>query len=564
MAITKVYKIIDPRSLETDVSNNMTGMGGNLYGNFTWYHRLIHGSAQRLTRYKEYDLMDSDVDVARALDIIAEEMAGNNSKSETPLIIKLELDGGVQIQSRTVATLNAALKTWCNIHDWKNRTFRIARNTIKYGDCFFFRPEKKNSRYIYTNSRNVVAAVVSQHDVNDIKSWHMRSDSNAAGNGVAGSSIYQPLGANVGDMNVGQYTADDVIRFSLNDEMSDEAPFGRSILADAYRAFKQKELLEDAILIYRIQRAPERRVFYIDTTHVHPSKKATHLEQIRNELKQKRIPSSNGGQASVESIYNPQSMSEDYIFATDKEGGGSKVETLPGGQGLGELQDLDYFYNRLWRALRIPKSYIDASSEGGSYNDGKVGIAYLQEVKFSLYIERLQGNIESTFDAEFKRFLRDSSITVDESVFKIVLPTPSNYDSSRRQVMDNELLSTYATADGISTLSKRFAKRKYLQLTDEELVMNERMLREEKGLNPDGDYRDLPKLYNPDAAEAGGFEGGLGSFSGGPSSPTAPAPLDDLNPDDMDDVDAAGDEAGDKVEPLEPEAKDATTKEPKK
>lgn len=562
MAITKVFKIIDPRSLETDISDNMGGMANNLYGNFTWYHRLIHGSAQRLTRYKEYDLMDSDVDVARALDIIAEEMVGNNAKSETPLLIKLELDGGVPIQSRTVATLNAALKTWCNIHDWKNRTFPLARNVIKYGDCFFFRPEKKNSKYIYTNAKNVVAATVSIHDINDIKAWHMRSDANAAGNGTAGAQLYQPVGANVGDQNVGQYAADDVIRFSLNDEMSEDAPYGRSILADAYRAFKQKELLEDAILIYRIQRAPERRAFYIDTTNVHPNKKAQHLEQIRNELKQRRIPSSTGGQATVESIYNPQSMSEDYIFATDKEGGGSRVESLPGGQGLGELQDLDYFYNRLWRALRIPASYIDSSSEGGSYNDGKVGIAYLQEIKFSLYIERLQAHLESTFDAEFKRFLRDSSIRVDESVFKVVLPTPSNYDVSRRQVMDNDLLSTYNNADGITALSKRFALRKYLQLTDEEIVMNERMLRQEKGLNPDGDYRDLPKLYNPDAAESGGFEGGLGSFGGGSSSPTAPSPTEPSF-DDNEDIDASADEVDDMPTddiPAEPEAAPETKK----
>ena len=104
MAITKVFKIIDPRSLEVDVTDNRDYTGqGNLYGNYTWYHRLVHGSAQRTVRYKEYDIMDADVDVARALDIIAEEMAGNNPKTETPLIIKLELDGGVRIQSRSLS-----------------------------------------------------------------------------------------------------------------------------------------------------------------------------------------------------------------------------------------------------------------------------------------------------------------------------------------------------------------------------------------------------------------------------------------------------------------------------
>lgn len=562
-AITKVFKIIDPRSLEADITDNKDYSGtGSLYGNYTWYHRLVSGSASRLTRYREYDIMDSDVDVARALDIIAEEMAGNNPKTETPLLIKLELDGGVKVQSRVVATLNAALKTWCNIHDWRNRIFKISRNTVKYGDCFFLRPEKKNARYIFAQPKNVVGAVVSQHDIADIKAWHIKTDTKDAAQNMNGGQLFYNAGSNIGDSNVSVYKADDVIRFSLNDEMSEEAPFGRSILGDIYRAFKQKELLEDAIIIYRIQRAPERRVFYIDVAHVHPSKVATHLEQVKNEVKQRKIPTVNGGNSSVESIYSPQAMNEDYFLAQYKDGSGSKIETLPGGQNLGELQDLEYFYKRMWRGLRIPQSYIDPSTEGGVSNDGKVGIAYLQEIKFALYIERLQAHLEYTFDKEFKRFLRDSNILVDESMFKVVLPTPSNYDVSRKQLMDNDLLTTYSNADGVSSLSKRFALRKYLQLTDEEIIMNERMKREEMGLDPNGDYRDLPKIYNPEAAEAGGFEGGLGSFGGGSTgTPTAPE-LDDFGDDEGGDDLDLGDLGGDEAPETEaPAGKEAAPKE---
>lgn len=565
MAIKKIYKIIDPRSMEVDVTDNRDFSGvGNLYGNYTWYHRLIHGSANRIVRYREYDVMDSDVDVARALDIIAEEIAGNNPKTETPLQIKLELDGGVKVQSKVVATLNAALKTYCNIQDIKNRIFSIARNTIKYGDAFFMRPEKKHSRYIFCHPKNVIGAVVSEHDTTDIKGWHIRSDLRAAEQNTNSGQMYFNVGGNIGDANVNVYKSEDVIRFSMNDDMSDEAPFGRSVLADAFRAFKQKQLLEDALIIYRVQRAPERRVFYIDVANIHPAKVSQHLEQIRNEIKQKRIPTSNGGgNSQVESIYNPQSMSEDFYFAKYKDGQGSSVETLPGGQSLGELQDLDYFYRKLWRGLRIPQSYIDATSEGGAFNDGKVGIAYLQEVKFALYIERLQSCFESTFDKEFKRFLRDCNILVDESIFKVTLPPPSNYDVSRKQAMDAELLNNYSSADGIQSLSKRFALKKYLQLTDEELIMNERMLREEKGMNPNGDYRDLPKLYQPEDAEAGGFEGGLGSFSGGTSSPSAPNPMD-FGEDEGEDA-GPSDELDMDIETPEPDQKEnkPDQKEPK-
>lgn len=522
MAITKIFKIIDPRSSEVDFSDNIDYSGqGNLYGNYTWYHRLVNGSAQRSLRYKEYDIMDADIDIARAMDIIAEEIAGNDTKSEVPLKIKLQLDGGVKIQSKVVATLDAALKTWCNIHDWKNRIFPISRRMIKYGDCFFLRPEKKNSKFIYVHPKNVISVAVPKNDISDISAWFIRDDFDAAQITPNMGQLYFNVGGQMGDSNVERYKAEDVIRFTLNDDMSDEAPFGRSILADVFRTFKQKQLLEDAIIIYRVQRSPERRVFYIDVAHVHPAKVAQHLEQVRNEMKQKRIPTSGGGKGQVETIYDPQSMNEDFYFAQYKDGQGSRVETLPAGMNLGELQDLDYFFKKIWRGLRIPQSYVDPNSEGGAFNDGKVGIAYLQEIKFSLYVERLQSHLERTFDAEFKRFLKDSNILVDESIFKVVLPSPSNYAASRKQQMDAELLNTYSTADGIKSLSKRFAFKHFLQLTDEEMIMNERMLREEKGLDPDGDYRDLPALYSPEDAEAGGFEGGLGSFSGGPGGPTA-------------------------------------------
>jgi Bacteriophage T4-like portal protein (Gp20) len=417
-------------------------------------------------------------------------------------------------------------------------------------------------------AKNVVGAIVSHHDISDIKGWHIKTDAKEANNSTSGGQLYYNIGGNIGDTNIEKFNSDDIIRFSLNDEMSDEAPFGRSILSDIYRAFKQKELLEDAIIIYRIQRAPERRVFYIDVAHVHPAKVANHLEQIRNEIKQKKVPSVNGGKPTVESIYNPQSMNEDYIFAQYKDGQGSKVETLPGGQGLGELQDLEYFYKRMWRGLRIPQSYIDSGADGASYSDGKVGIAYLQETKFSLYIERLQSHLEYTFDREFKRFLRESNILVDESIFKVILPSPSNYDVSRKQVIDNDLLNTFSVADGVKTLSKRFAMRHYLQLTDEQIIMNERQLREEKGLDPNGDYRDLPKIYNPDEAEAGGFEGGLGSFSGGGGGGGMPPAGEEEGMDmegDMGEGEegAPSDEGGDELEPgAEPTKNAPPTKNP--
>lgn len=521
MAIKQFYKIITPLSAPTAVGNNQDIGGSNgLYGNYTWYHRLLAGSAHRINRYKEYDVMDNDIDVARALDIISEEMMGNNPKTKMPLDLEITTSGEQYVASTAIVTIKAALKTWCNIQDWHTRLFPVARHVIKYGDCFFMRPKKAGGKYMFVHPKNVIEAIVSSDDITDVRGWRIKTDvkevGNAGNNGTGGNFL--GMGNNSSAMSHGVEDVDKkkVVRFTLNSDMTEEAPFGESILRSIFRTFKQKELIEDALIIYRVQRAPERRVFYIDVGKMPAQMVGKHLEGIKNEIKQKKVPSQYGGKSQVDSTYNPQSMSEDFFFAQRSDGSGSRVEVLPGGQNLGELQDLEYFYKKIWRGLRIPQSYMDTSTEGGAVdNDGKVGIAYMQEIKFALYIERLQKALESTLDAEFKQFLHDSKINVDTSVFRIVLPAPSNYAKSREQSIDGDLLANFSQADGFDSLSKRFALKKYLQLTEEEIKINERMKREEMGLNPDGDDRDLPQIYNIAAAEAGGFEGGLGGSSGG-------------------------------------------------
>ena len=516
MSVSKFYKIISPRSPNTDITDSQD-VGGNrgLYGNYTWYHRLVQGSASRITRYREFDLMDNDIDVSRALNIITDEIVGNNSKTKLPLEIQLTTNTNEQkIPSTMVITLNAALKTWCKLQKWDTRIFILCRNLIKYGDVFFYRPKIKSKQWIYVHPKNVIGAIVTQDDITDVKGWHIKIDGKRAEGGTSNNTFFNSS-ATLYDYNVEVFNADEIIRFTLNSDMTDEAPFGTSILTAIYKTFKQKELLEDSILIYRIVRAPERRVFYIDTGKMPAHKVAAHLEQIKNEIKQKKIPSMFGGKSNVESVYNPQSMSEDFFFSIGANGQGSRVETLPGGQGLGELQDLEYFYRKLWRGLQIPQSYMDGGGENAQFNDGAVGIAYMQEIQFTEYAERLQRYVEIVMDIEFKRFLYDMNLNIDPTMFKIALPEPTNWAKSRQQKMDADTTGVYTSIAGQTEISKRMAQMKYLQWSQEDVLLNERMLREEKGLDPNGGINDLPKLYYPEEAEAGGFEGGLGNVGGG-------------------------------------------------
>lgn len=521
------FKVVTPKPGVTTMTDNQSIGDQGAYGNYTWYQRLIQGSASRITRYREYDLMDNDVEIARSLDTIAEEMTGSDPNEDMPLVLNIVSEKQEHIPTSIVLTLKAALRYWADMHDFQNRLFRIARTTVKYGDCFFIR-HKETMKWEYIHPKNVVAAIVDEHDFTKIVGWQIRRDTK-----VPNSPYNSPVGhfGSYSTELVDTLTSDEVIVFSLNDDMSESAPFGESVLRAVYRAQKQKELLEDAILIYRIQRAPERRVFYIDVGKMPPQRVKSYLEGIKNEIRQRKIPTSGGGVDQVDSVYNPQSMSEDFFFAQRPDGRGSKVETLPGGQGLGELADLEYFQWQVFRGLRIPLSYMREGTDGSTINDGKVGTAYIQELRFAMYIKRLQGYVAKVIDKEFKRYLRNVGINADPTIFNIALLEPENFGIWRQQELDNSLLGTYTQAAGIEFLSPRFTMKKYLQLTDEEILTNERLRREELGLNPDGGIEDLKQIYTSAEQQAAMMGGGM--MAGLPGMDAAPGMEGDMGAMDM-------------------------------
>jgi hypothetical protein len=280
--------------------------------------------------------------------------------------------------------------------------------------------------------------------------------------------------------------AKNVVHISLSEGLDNNYPFGNSLLESVFKVYKQKELLEDAIIIYRIQRAPERRIFYVDVGNMPAHMAMAFVERVKNEIHQRRIPSSTGGgQNMVDASYNPLSVSEDYFFPQTAEGRGSKVETLPGGTNLGEITDLRYFTNKLFRALRIPAAYLPTGIDeaANTIADGKVGTAYIQELRFNEYCKRLQSNIVETFDLEFKLWLHNNGINIDSSLFELKFNTPQNFAAYRQAEMDTARAATFATLQELPHLSKRFALKRFLGLTEEEIKENERLWREEQADN---------------------------------------------------------------------------------
>jgi len=220
----------------------------------------------------------------------------------------------------------------------------------------------------------------------------------------------------------------------------------------------------------------------IDVGNMPPHKARQYLEQVKYEVQQKRVPNKKGDGSNVaDAAYNPMSMLEDYFFAQTADGRGSKVDTLPGGENLGQIDDLRYFNNKLLRGLRIPASYLPTGPDDGSaqYNDGKVGIAYIQEYRFARYVERLQKQVQEDLDHEFKMYLKKKGVDIDNSTFRLKFTPPMNFSSYRDLSLDNERAQLYAQLAQVPYLSNQFKLKKYLGLSDSEIKENEAKWRQE-------------------------------------------------------------------------------------
>jgi hypothetical protein len=219
-------------------------------------------------------------------------------------------------------------------------------------------------------------------------------------------------------------------------------------------------------------------------------------------------------------IFVKNSINEDYFFPQTAEGRGSKVETLPGGQNLGEIDDLKFFTNKLFRALRIPSSYMPTGPDdsGNTVNDGKVGTALIQELRFNKYCERLQNLISPVMDREFKLYLKFLGINIDSSVFDLEFNEPMNFAKYRQLELDTAQSSVYANISQIPQISKRFGLKRFLGLTEDEIRQNEEMWMEEN----DPDKLDQSNVVGADLRNVGVTGGSIESDMETEAPPTAP------------------------------------------
>lgn len=484
------YKIITPASRKqlysTVAVDSYDTRAPTLAANsaVSWYSQVLKGAGSRQATYKQYDAMDSDLDIARSLDIIAEEMSGKDDKTNLPFEIEYQKEDNEDISDTTTVTLRQAVRQWSHTQDFNKRVFSIARCLVKYGDCFF-RKLSDTQKWVYLDPSLIHGIEVDQ--LGNKVAYHIKR----------AATVNPSFGGKQEQLDIVPASA--IIHFSMSDDMGVEAPFGVSVLRPIHRVFRQLSMVEDAVIIYRIVRAPERRVFYVDVGNQPPQRVKQYLEQIKNELRQKRAPGrNNNGNDVVDGQFDAQSMQEDIFFPVTAAGRGSRVETLPGGTedfGSGLLK---YFNDKISRGLRIPTSYMQGTDGAGAqYNDGKVGIAYIEELRFAQFIRRLQDRIDEVMDQEFKVYLKVVGLKIDDEIFKIKLPDPANFALYRQAALDSDLIGSYNNIANDKAISKRFMLKRYLGLTDDEIQMNETMIKEERNIQENGKISALQQIYDP-------------------------------------------------------------------
>jgi hypothetical protein len=347
----------------TGAWNNNPGTGGWNNQEFAYKNYMSRlpevytGHPNRLERYSTYEQMDSDAEVNACLDIISEFATQKNEHNNTPFDVHFN----EQPTPHELEMIKKQLQQWCSLNEFDKRIFKIFRNTIKYGDQVFVR-DPENYKLYWVDMVKVVKVIVNESEGKQPEQYVLKdlninlqnltvaqkTNTDFAANpatglgGTGGGGSGQgytvpamPYNTTGSRFSLGQsefaVDAKHIVHVSLTEGLDRFWPFGQSVLENIFKVYKQKELLEDAILIYRVQRAPERRVFKIDVGNMPSHLAMAFVERVKNEVHQRRIPSINGGGSVVDATYNPLSITEDYYFPVTADGRGSSVDVLPGG-----------------------------------------------------------------------------------------------------------------------------------------------------------------------------------------------------------------------------------------
>jgi len=373
----------------------------------------------RRERYKRFEEMDDYPEIGTAYDIYADDATQKNLRNDRWTILS-----DSQMVVDEIDTMFRHIQLDRDYWD-------IIRNTVKYGDCFIetildINNPKKGLQRLKVLNPNFIIRVENEYGyLTDFLQELPEKEDWAA----YGSIASDMAGASYITLDRNQ-----IVHFRLRTSDPGYYPYGKGIGAVAVRIFRSLKLMEDAMLIYRLARAPERRIFYIDVANMPATKAEMFIEKVKEKFKKEKYYDNNTG--TIDARYNPLSADEDFFVPT-RGAQGTKIDTLPGAQNLGEVDDVRYFRDKLLAALKIPKDYI---VEKDKSPERKANLSQL-DAKFARVIGRVQQQVEMGLEQIARRHL--SLVGYPASLIKelrIQLPDPSDVLLSERWKLMNKKL----------------------------------------------------------------------------------------------------------------------------
>jgi hypothetical protein len=414
---------------QTRVIDRYGRLHGTRGSNVNPYHQYNGFSAARLDLYTDYEAMDEDAIISSALDIYADEATTKAENGEV-LLIKSENDNIRKILTNLFYDI---LNIQYNLWPW-------TRNLVKYGDF-----------YLRLDIREELGIV----SIFPLSAYEVTREDGADPNNLFDTKfIYE------GALGKAKFENYEVAHFRLLSD-TNFLPYGRSILEGARKLFKQITLMEDAMMIHRVMRAPEKRIFKLDIGNIPPAEVDQYMQQVMNQMKKTPFVDEKTGQYNLR--YNMQNILEDFYLPVRGQNNGTEISTLNGLQ-YQAIEDLEYLRSKLFASLKIPKAFL-------GYDETVEGKATLaaEDIRFARTIERVQRIIESELTKIAIVHLYAQGFKESDLIdFKLELTSPSIIYEQEKINLLKQKVELFTAATENKALSKWFIYKNIFNMSEEE------------------------------------------------------------------------------------------------
>ncbi len=438
-------KVVDTGNLQSNVQTNLVDRYQKLYSNASQvqqygYNDQLYQQQMRLGLFRDYESMDTDSIVASALDIYSDE---STMKNEYGNVLSIETDNN-QIHDILHNLFYDVINIEFNLWPW-------IRNMNKYGD--FFLQLEVADKYGIIN-----VTPMSAYDIARLEGHDPENPQNVQFVLTPNTDTNKHTHSTKQDLTFENY---EVAHFRLLSD-ANYVPYGRSMLEAGRKVWKQLTLMEDAMLIHRIMRAPEKRIFKLDIGNIPPAEVDNYMQQVVNKMKKAPVIDEKTGEYNLR--YNIQNLTEDFFLPVRGGDSGTSIDSLAG-LSYDAVEDIEYLKNRLLASLRVPKAFL-------GYEEGLGSKATLaaEDVRFARTIERIQRIVVSELTKIAVVHLYAQGYRDQELVnFDLSLTNPSTiYEQEKIELWNNKTsLASSMISDGI--LSTEWIYKNIYNFSDEEI-----------------------------------------------------------------------------------------------